>query len=111
MIGHVSARFVDTAPVFAALGDETRLRLIARLCQEGPLPVVRLCEGSSVSRQAVAKHLQALAAAGLVRARRCGRERIYCLAPRRLEAARLCLEQISSQWDDALGRLKSFVEE
>jgi DNA-binding transcriptional ArsR family regulator len=111
VIGHISTRLLDAAPLFAALGDATRLRLVARLGQEGPLPVVRLCEGSSVSRQAVTKHLQALAAAGLVSARRCGRERIYCLAPRRLEEARRCLEQISRQWDDALGRLKAFVEE
>lgn len=111
MIGQVSTRLVDNAPIFAALGDETRLRLVARLCQEGPLPVVRLCEGSTVSRQAVTKHLQALAAVGLVRARRCGRERIYCLTPRRLEEARRCLEQIAQKWADALGRLKAFVEE
>lgn len=111
MTGHVSARLLDSAPIFAALGDETRLRLVSRLCHEGPLSVVRLCEGSPVSRQAVTKHLQALSAVGLVRARRCGRERIYCLTPRRLDAARRCLDQIAQQWDDALGRLKAFVEE
>jgi DNA-binding transcriptional ArsR family regulator len=107
----LSTKWTDTAPLFAALGDETRLRLVARLCHDGPLPIVRLCEGSPVTRQAVTKHLQALSDAGLVRARRCGRERIYCLAPRRLDEARRCLDEISRQWDDALGRLKSFVEE
>ncbi|HVG83418.1 MAG TPA: metalloregulator ArsR/SmtB family transcription factor [Vicinamibacterales bacterium] len=101
----------EAAPVFAALGDETRLAVIARLCTEGPLSIARLSEGAAVSRQAVTKHLETLAHAGLVRDARLGRERIWQLEPRRLEVARRELDRISAQWDAALGRLKAFVEE
>lgn len=99
------------APVFAALGDETRLRLVARLCAAGPLSITRLSEGAPVTRQAISKHLRALADAGVVRGTRRGRERIWELEPRRLGEARRCLDRISEQWDAALGRLKAFVEE
>ncbi len=98
------------APVFAALGDETRLRLVSRLCAEGPLSVTGLSAGAPVTRQAVSKHLHALAAAGLVRFSRRGRERIVALDPRRLAEARRSLDRISGQWDAAIGRLKAFVE-
>ena len=101
----------EAAPVFAALGDETRLAVIARLCTEGPLSIARLSEGAAVSRQAVTKHLETLAQAGLVRDARLGRERIWQLEPRRLDVARRELDRISAQWDAALGRLKAFVEE
>jgi len=97
--------------VFAALGDETRLRLVSRLCGQGPLSIARLTEGSDVTRQAITKHLRVLADVGLVRATRDGRESVWELQPRRLEDARRTLDLISKQWDDALGRLKAFVEE
>ena len=96
--------------MFAALGDERRLRLVARLCEGGPLPIIRLTEGARVSRQAVTKHLRALEQAGLVRSRREGRERIWSLETRRLAEASFYLAQISSQWDTAIGRLRDFVE-
>ena len=101
------------APVFAALGDETRLWLVARLCAEGPLSIVRLSSDAAVTRQAVTKHLHALAAAGLVRGTRHGRrrQRIWELEPRRFQDARCYLDRISRQWDDALERLRAFVEE
>lgn len=105
------ARWVEAAPVFAALGDPTRLRLVARLCAQGPLSITRLSEGAEVTRQAITKHLHALADAGVVRDARRGRERIWKLEPRRLERARRCLDQISEQWDAAIGRLRAFVEE
>lgn len=105
------ATVLDAAPVFAALGDPTRLALVARLCGEGPLSIRRLAHGSGVTRQAVTKHLEALAEAGLVRHARQGRERIFELEPRRLERARRALDAISSQWDAALGRLRALVEE
>ncbi len=98
------------APVFAALGDATRLRIVARLCRGGPLSIVRLTEGAAVSRQAVSKHLRALEAAGLVRSARAGRERIWELQPKRLAEIRRHLDEISAQWDDALARLRDFVE-
>src|SRR5213594_3702277 len=105
------AGLVGAAPVFAALGDETRLRLVARLCREGPLSIVRLSASAPVTRQAVTKHLHALAAAGLVRGKRRGRQRIWELEPRRLQEARRYLDRISEQWDDALERLRAFVEQ
>lgn len=101
----------EAAAVFAALGDETRLTLVARLCAEGPLPTARLRDATDVTRQAVTKHLEALREAGLVRDVHRGRERVWSLAPRRLDVARRCLDQISAQWDDALERLKDLVED
>ncbi len=99
-----------TAPLFFALGDATRLLLVARLCAGGPLSIVRLCEGSDVTRQAVTKHLHVLADAGLVRHARSGRERIWEIEPRKLGEARAFLDDISDQWDAAIGRLKAYVE-
>lgn len=101
----------DAAPVFAALGDRTRLRLITRLCDDGPLSIARLSDGAGVTRQAVTKHLQALAGAGVVRGTRRGRERIWELQTRRLEMARRYLDEVSGQWDAAIDRLRSFVED
>jgi DNA-binding transcriptional ArsR family regulator len=101
----------DAAPVFAALGDATRLRLVGRLSVEGPLSIARLSEGAGVTRQAVTKHLHALGDAGLVRHARRGRERIWDLEPKRLERAQRCLGQIADEWDAAIGRLRAFVED
>ncbi len=99
------------AHLFAALADETRLRLMARLCDEGPLSIARLTRGSEITRQAVTKHLRLMEGTGLVRCRRRGREAVWQLDPRPLEDARHYLETISSQWDAALTRLRNFVEE
>ena len=104
-------KLTKAAPVFAALGDGTRLRLISRLCADGPLSIARLSEEADVTRQAITKHLHALAAAGLVRHSRRGRERIWALEPRRLDKARRYLDRISAQWDAAIDRLKALVEE
>ncbi|MBI5419239.1 MAG: helix-turn-helix transcriptional regulator [Deltaproteobacteria bacterium] len=101
---------IGPAPLFAALGDETRLRLVARLCADGPLSIVRLTAGSGVTRQAIAKHLRVLAHAGVVRGIRHGRESVWELELRQVAEARRCLERISSQWDEVLGRLKTSVE-
>jgi DNA-binding transcriptional ArsR family regulator len=89
-----AAKLPEAAPLVAALGDATHLS-----------------EGTGVTRQAITKHLHALADAGLVEDNRRGRERIWELEPRRLERARRCLEQIADQWDAAISRLKAFVEE
>jgi DNA-binding transcriptional ArsR family regulator len=99
-----------SAPLFAALGDETRLRLVSRLCEGGPLSVARLTEGSAVTRQAITKHLHVLEGVGLVKGVREGRESLWELSRNRLDEARRSLDLISAQWDDALGRLKSLVE-
>jgi DNA-binding transcriptional ArsR family regulator len=96
--------------LFAALGDETRLRLVSRLCGEGPLSITRMTAGSGVTRQAVTKHLRVMEEAGLVRGAQHGRERLWSVEPARLAQARRYLQQISSQWDEALGRLKRYVE-
>ena len=105
-----AAQLAEAAPVFAALGDATRLGIVARLCQGGPQSIVRLTDGANVTRQAVTKHLHALAEAGLVRGTRDGRERIWEIDPRRLSAATRFLEQISKRWDDTIERLRAFVE-
>ena len=105
------ARSSSTATVFAALGDETRLRLVSRLCDDGPMSITRLTAGSKVTRQAITKHLRVMEGAGLVRSARRGRESVWQLDQRRLEDARRYLDQISKQWDDALGRLRKFVED
>ena len=89
------AGLAGAAPVFAALGDQTRLRLVARLCVEGPLPIVRLSNGMDLTRQAVTKHLYALAGAGLLRVERKGRERIWQIKVGRLAHARRWLDRIS----------------
>ena len=99
------------APMFAALGDETRLALVARLSSDGPLSITRLTAGTAITRQAVTEHLNVLATAGLVSDLRRGRERIWELKPEQMEAARTYLEHVSKRWDDALDRLKQFVEE
>ncbi len=104
------ARLKVAAPLFAALGDETRLWLVGRLCAAGPLSIARLTEGSQVTRQAVAKHLRVLGGAGLVRGLREGRETRWELEPDQLDEARRCLDLISRQWDQALVRLGAMLE-
>jgi DNA-binding transcriptional ArsR family regulator len=99
------------APVFAALGDETRLRLVMRLCADGPLSIASLTAEASVTRQAVTKHLQVLADAGLAHSSRLGRESVWELDPKPFVIARECLDGLSAQWDAALDRLKRFVED
>ena len=101
-----AARLHDSAPIFAALGDETRLQIVARLCAEGPLSITRLSEGAGVTRQAITKHLNALSSAGLARNVRTGREQIWELETRQLEMARRCLDHISDQWDVALASIE-----
>ena len=99
-----------SAPIFAALGDATRLRLVARLCAGEPLSITTLAAGATVTRQAITKHLHVLEGAGLVYGVRHGREQLWELQPRQLVAARRSLEIIERQWDAALSRLKDFVE-
>jgi DNA-binding transcriptional ArsR family regulator len=100
----------DAAPIFAALGDPTRLSLVLRLGQKGPMSITRLTDKTDVTRQAVSKHLAVLEDAGLVKSETRGRERIWELAPERLDDARAQLDRISSSWDAALERLRAIVE-
>ena len=106
-----TATLRGSAPVFAALGDETRLRLVARLSTAGPQSIASLTEGETVTRQAITKHLRVLAGAGIARDLRRGRERLWELERRPLDEARHCLDIVSREWDLALGRLKVLVEE
>jgi DNA-binding transcriptional ArsR family regulator len=101
----------NSAPLFAALGDKTRLRLISRLCGDGPMSITRLAAGSTVTRQAVTKHLRVMEAAGLVHSSRRGRESVWQLDAQRVEEARRYLDVIAKQWDDALRRLRVYVED
>jgi DNA-binding transcriptional ArsR family regulator len=101
----------EPAPVFAALGDEVRLRLMTRLGPGGQLSIARLTAGTDLTRQGITKHLEVLAEAGLARSIRRGRERLWQIDRRPLEEARRYLDDLSRQWDDALARLKTTVEE
>ncbi|HEY8766421.1 MAG TPA: metalloregulator ArsR/SmtB family transcription factor [Dehalococcoidia bacterium] len=101
----------DAAPIFAALGDETRLGLVSRLAAGKPMSIVTLTSGTDVTRQAVTRHLQVLESAGLVRGMRRGRERLWQIDPAQLQEARRCIDHISEWWDEKLARLKASVEE
>src|SRR5882757_3659394 len=100
----------NSASVFAALGDETRLRLVAVLCAGGAVSIAQLTSGTAITRQAVTKHLHVLADAGLVQHVKVGRERQWQFEPTRLEEARRALELIARQWDQALQKLKAALE-
>jgi len=105
-----SAALPNSAPLFAALGDATRLRLIAVLCAEGAMSIAQLTSGTDITRQAVTKHLHVLAEAGLVRDVKVGREHLWEFERARLEEARRSLDLIGQQWDRALMKLKAAVE-
>lgn len=98
------------ASVFAALGDPTRLKLVAVLCAGGAFSIAQLTANTDITRQAVTKHLQVLADAGVVRDMKAGRERLWQLDPAQIEEAKRTLEIIGRQWDVALGKLKAFAE-
>ncbi len=98
------------ANVFAALGDPTRLRLVAVLCAGGAFSIAQLTANTDISRQGVTKHLQVLADAGVVRDVKLGRERRWQLAPAQIEEAKRTLEVIGREWETTLGRLKTFAE-
>ncbi len=100
----------EIARIFAALGDPTRLRLVAVLCAGGAFSIAQLTANTHLTRQAVTKHLQVLAQAGVVHDVKVGRERLWQLEPGQLEEARRTLEVIGRQWEVALGKLKAFAE-
>jgi DNA-binding transcriptional ArsR family regulator len=106
----VELGLAEAALLFAALGDETRLALLRQLSRAGPASISVLAENFGVSRQAVTKHLQFLAEAGIIGGNRAGREHIWALNPARLAEAQRCLEAIARGWDGALGRLKAHLE-
>ena len=104
------ARRRQHAAVFAALGDETRLSLISELCTGEPRSIARLTGATRLTRQAVTKHLRVLEEAGIVHSERCGRESRFAFDPKPMHELGEYLERVSAQWDQVLGRLKSFVE-
>lgn len=101
---------VAAAPTFSALGDPTRLRIVAQLSESGPLSIAQLSAGADMSRQGLTKHLQVLEEAGLVTGERRGRENVYELKRKRLQIAERWLSTISREWDETLTRLQAFVE-
>jgi len=101
----------DRALVFAALGDETRLSLVARLCGGPPHSISKLSHGSRLTRQAITKHLRVLESVGIVHSVRRGRESLFKFDPQPIEGIKEYLDFVSEQWDQALFRLKSFVED
>jgi len=106
----LSSELRDSAPVFAALGDKTRLRLVVRLSGGKPASITTLASGARLTRQAITKHLHVLAGAGLVHGFRHGREMLWEMRPEQLREARRLLDLISRQRDGALARLKASVE-
>src|SRR4030081_1224562 len=98
------------ALVFAALGDPTRLSLVAKLCGRRPNSISQLTQGSELTRQAITKHLRVLESAGIVHSVRAGRESLFEFDPEPMEEMKKYLDLVSEQWDQALSRLKSFVE-
>ena len=104
-------RTADMAPLFAALGDTTRLALLERLQDGEPRSIAQLTEGSSLTRQGVTKHLRILEHAQMVASRRHGRRHLFVIHPAGLRAARDYLQRASAQWDDAVNRLAAFVED
>lgn len=99
------------APVFAALGDQTRLSLLMKLSDGQTQSISRLSADTKLTRQAVTKHLHVLEKAGLVSSIRVGRESQFTFRPEPIAEASSYLETVSAQWDNALSRLRSFVED
>jgi len=99
------------APLFAALGDPTRLSVLSRLAAGRPQSITEITAGTSLTRQAVTRHLNVLADVGVVRAEKSGRESLYRLRPEALAPARRYLDAVSRSWDEAIVRLRLMVEE
>ncbi len=99
----------QTAPLFAALGDATRLQLITRLCSGEDYSISELTLGTDQSRQGVTKHLKVLATAGMISSERVGRERRYRYRPEIINQMRDYLDTVSRQWENALHRLDDYL--
>jgi len=107
----MAAKRLARAPVFAALGDETRLSLVAKLCGGQPYSISQLTEGSNLTRQAITKHLRVLESVGFVHSVHTGRESLFEFDPEPIGEIKEYLDFVSERWDQALARLKSFVED
>jgi DNA-binding transcriptional ArsR family regulator len=106
----MAAKRQARALVFAALGDETRLSLVAKLCNRQTYSISQLTQGSRLTRQAITKHLRVLESVGIVHSVRAGRESRFEFDPEPIVGIKEYLDFVSEQWDQALSRLKSFVE-
>ena len=102
---------IESAPVFSALGDVTRLELVSRLSDGQQHSITELADGLKLTRQGVTKHLRVLKQAGIVHSKRIGRETRFTIKPAPISKARDFLIRASLQWDENIGRLKAFVEE
>ncbi|HMF66991.1 MAG TPA: helix-turn-helix domain-containing protein [Phyllobacterium sp.] len=100
----------DTASLFAALGDRTRLSLLAKLSDGQTRSIAGLSAGTDLTRQAITKHLRVLEEAGLVISSKVGRESQFAFRPEPIDEIRAYLDNVSKQWGDALSRLRAFVE-
>lgn len=98
------------AAIFAALGDETRLSLLVKLCDGQRHSIADLTAGTRLTRQAVTKHLRVLERVRMVHGTREGRESLFSFDPQPVIEMKDYLNLVSKQWDEALARLKAFVE-
>lgn len=103
--------FFQQAHTFAALGDPTRLSLIARLCRVAQQSISQLAEGTALTRQAVTKHLQVLERVGLVKSARHGRETLFEFDAAPIETLTQYLDLVSGQWEKKLSDLRTFLGE
>ena len=107
----LAARGRAQAPVFGALGDQTRLALVAKLSSRQPCSISQLTKGFKLTRQAITKHLRVLESVGIVHSVHAGRESLFEFDPAPIEEMKEYLDFVSEQWDHALARLKSFIED
>jgi len=110
MSARLHSRGRERAAVFAALGDETRLLLLAKLCSGQRCSITELTDGTKLTRQAVTKHLRVMEKVRIVHGRRAGRENLFEYDPKPVNDMKEYLDRVSKAWDGALARLKSFVE-
>ncbi|NNE59564.1 MAG: winged helix-turn-helix transcriptional regulator [Woeseia sp.] len=110
-MSRVKIRSKPPAPVFAALGSDIRLELVARLSDGKEYSITALTDDLDLTRQAVTKHLQVLRDAGIVNRQRIGRESRFTINPGSITQAKDYLKRVSDQWDNAIARLRSTVEQ
>jgi len=103
----ITAKPKARARVFAALGDKTRLSLVAKLCSGEPNSISQLAQESKLTRQAITKHLGVLERAGIVGSSQSGRERLFEFDPEPLEELRVYLNSVTKQWEQTRSRLKA----
>jgi DNA-binding transcriptional ArsR family regulator len=106
----VSAVVEQVDEVWSAIGDPTRRRVLEEILDRGEATATVVSGELPVTRQAVAKHLAVLGRAGLVEARREGREVLYAVRPQRLDAAARSVASVAAQWDARLVEIKRIAE-